>query len=71
MTWSLADELRLSVRIGLRRGLGSIRGMRRSLTEDEQNKIARVIVEDLESYNWRIERGPPSEGHSKLMGPST
>jgi len=31
-----ADELRLSVLMGLRRGLSLIRGMRRSLTEDDQ-----------------------------------
>jgi hypothetical protein len=32
------------------------------LAEEEQNKIASVIVEDLECNNWRVERGPPSEG---------
>jgi hypothetical protein len=32
-----------------------IRGMRRSLTEDEQHKVADAIVEHLESHNWKIE----------------
>jgi hypothetical protein len=37
--------------------------MRRSLTEDEQHKIADVIVVHLEQSNWKIERGPALEGH--------
>jgi hypothetical protein len=57
--WTTADELRLIVVMGLRRGLKLCHGMRRALTEDEQNKIARVIVEDLEHNNWKIEQGPP------------
>jgi hypothetical protein len=44
--------------------------MRRALTEDEQTKVARIIVETLESQNWRIERGPPATGASELMGGS-
>jgi hypothetical protein len=56
--WGKADELRLSVVMGLRKGLSLIRGMRRSLTEDEQHKIAGVIVEHLEQSNWKIEQGP-------------
>ena len=31
--------------MGLRKGLSLIRGMRRSLTEDEQHKVADAIVE--------------------------
>jgi hypothetical protein len=34
--WGKADDLRLGVVMGLRKGLKLIRGMRRSLTEDEQ-----------------------------------
>jgi hypothetical protein len=56
--WDKADELRLSVVMGLRKGLSLIRGMRRSLTEDEQRKIAGVIIEHLEQSNWKIEQGP-------------
>jgi hypothetical protein len=58
-----ADELRLSVIMGLRKGLSLIRGMRRSLTEDEQHKIAGAIVEHLEQSNWKIEQKPTREGH--------
>jgi hypothetical protein len=53
--WSKADELRLSNVMGLRDGLRLIRGMRRALTEEEeQHKIAGKIVEHLESTNWKI-----------------
>ena len=61
--WGKADELRLGVLMGLRNGLSLIRGMRRSLTDDEQHKVANAIVEHLENHNWKIERGPPREGH--------
>jgi hypothetical protein len=68
--WDRAAELRFSVMMGLRRGLSLCRGMRRALTEDEQQKVAGPIVEHLESTNWRIEQGPMPEGHSGLMGKS-
>jgi hypothetical protein len=38
-------------------------GMKRSLSEDEQHKIAGAIVEHLEQSNWKIEKGAPREGH--------
>jgi hypothetical protein len=49
--------------MGPRRGLTLVRGMRRSLTEDEQHKVALAIAEHLEQSNWKIEQGPPREGH--------
>jgi hypothetical protein len=67
--WTRADDLRLSVVMGLRDGLGRIRGMRRSLTEDEQHKVADAIVQHLESTNWKIEKGPPAEGHGQYLIP--
>ena len=67
--WSKADDLRLSVVMGLRKGLSLIRGMRRSLTEDEQRKIAGAIVEHLESHNWKIEQGPTRDGHGPNLMP--
>jgi hypothetical protein len=67
--WKRADELRLSVLMGLRKGLKLCRGMRRALTEDEQHKVAGAIVEHLESTNWKIEQGPVRDGHGPgLMG---
>jgi hypothetical protein len=68
--WGRADELRLSVVMGLRKGLSVIRGLRRSLTEDEQHKIADAIVDHLEQSNWKIEhgpRGPRSTDHVKVI----
>jgi hypothetical protein len=66
--WSEAESLRLTVLMGLRKGLKLCRGMRRALTEDEQHKFAGAIVEHLEQSSWKIEQGPASEGHSGLMG---
>jgi hypothetical protein len=43
--------------------------MRRSLTEDEQRKIAGAIVDNLEAHNWKIEQGPPREGHGQYLMP--
>jgi hypothetical protein len=54
-----AEEFWLFVVMGLRKGLSLIRGMRRSLTEEEQHKIAGAIVDHLESHNRKIEHGPP------------
>jgi hypothetical protein len=67
--WTRADGPRLSVVMGLRDGFKSIRGMRRSLTEDEQHRIAEKIVAHLESTNWKIEKGPPVEGHGQYIIP--
>ncbi len=61
--WGKADEPRLSVVMGLRKGLSLVRGRRRSLTEDEQHKVAAAIVEHLEQSNWKVEQGPTREGH--------
>ena len=61
--WTKADKLRLSVVMGLRAGLKLIRGMRRSLTEEQQHVVAREIVDHLESTNWKIEQGVPRQGH--------
>ncbi|MCE0498701.1 MAG: hypothetical protein LV481_12215 [Methylacidiphilales bacterium] len=67
--WSKAQDLRLSVVMGLRKGLSLIRGMRRSLSEEEQYKIASAIVEHLDQSNWKIEKGAPLEGHGPHLMP--
>jgi hypothetical protein len=46
--WGKADDLRLTVVMGLRKGLKLVRGMRRSLSDDDQHKPASAIVEHLE-----------------------
>ncbi len=52
--------------MGLRKGFRLIRGMRRALSEDEQHK---VVVEHFETHNWKIEHGPPAEGHGQRLMP--
>jgi hypothetical protein len=64
-----ADEFGFSVVIRFRKGLSLIRGMRRSLNEDEQRTIADAIVIHLEQSNWKIEQGPPSEVHGPHLMP--
>jgi hypothetical protein len=45
--WSKRESLQFTVKLGLRKGLRLIRGMRRSLTDDEQDRVAHAIVEHL------------------------
>ena len=63
MSWTIHDDLRLSIRIGLTRGLALIRGKRRMLSPEERERVAAVIAEHLRRANWRIEPGPPLAGH--------
>jgi hypothetical protein len=53
--WSKRETLQFSVKLGLRKGLSRIRGMRRSLTDEQQDRVADAIVEHLELSNWKIE----------------
>jgi hypothetical protein len=69
MNWTRDDHLRFSIVMGLRDGLRLIRGMRRALSEDDQNKIADAIAKHLLSHNWKIERGPGLEGHGQYLIP--
>jgi hypothetical protein len=48
------------VRMGLRKGLSLIRGMRKELSQEQQERIAETIVHELETTNWKIEQGPPA-----------
>jgi len=66
--WSIADELRLSIVMGLRRGLRRLRGMRQALNEDQQHIVAAAIAEQLRLSNWDIRPGRPGEGHAGLAG---
>jgi hypothetical protein len=62
------EELKLSIRSGIREGFDLVRGTRGSLSEDQERVIADAVVKHLERGDWRIERGPPSRGASGLMG---
>jgi hypothetical protein len=68
MTWTNDEELQLSIRMGIREGFDLVRGRRGSLSEDQERVIADAVVKHLERCDWRVERGPPSEGASGLMG---
>jgi hypothetical protein len=48
------------VRMGLRKGLSSIRGVRKAIDEEDQYRIAEAIVRELETTNWKIEQGAPA-----------
>jgi hypothetical protein len=61
--WSKRETLQFTVKLGLRKGLRLIRGMRRALTDEEQERVAHAIVEHLELSNWKIDQGPALEGH--------
>jgi hypothetical protein len=57
--WSKRETLQFTIKLGLRKGLALIRGMRRSLTDDEQDRVAKAIADHLELSNWKIDEGPP------------
>jgi hypothetical protein len=63
MPWTEDDSIVLSIVMGLRHGLRLCHGMRRQLTEDEQHKVARAILEQMRLSNYRIEHGPSLTGH--------
>jgi len=46
-----------------------IRGMRRTLTDEQQDRVAHAIVEHLELSNWKIEEGAAPEGHGPNIMP--
>jgi hypothetical protein len=58
MAWTAADEFLFCVKMGLRKGLALVRGMRRALTDEEQERVATQIVEQLR-YGWKVEPDPP------------
>ena len=58
MAWTAADEFLFSIKMGLRKGLALVRGMRRSLTDAEQDLVSRTIVEQLRP-GWKVEPNPP------------
>lgn len=67
MTWTSRDELRLTIRLGLTRGFRLVHGMRRTLSEVERNRVADAVIDQLERSNYRIETGPPVEGHGQRL----
>jgi hypothetical protein len=70
MPFTRDDDLRLSIRMGLTKGLRLVRGLRRQLDEEDRNRVAEAIREHLALAGWRIEPGPGIGGHSQLSGPA-
>jgi hypothetical protein len=67
--WSKRETLQFTIKLGLRKGLALIRGMRRALTDDDQDRVAEAIVKHLELTNWKVEEGQLPEGHGpQIMG---
>ena len=69
MAWTIRDDLRLTIRMGLTRGLSLVRGMRRKLSEEERNRVADAIVDQVLRSNYKIEVGEPMEGHGPNLMP--
>jgi hypothetical protein len=65
MAWTIRDDLRLTTKMGLTRGLTLVHGMRRQLSEEERNRIAAVIVDQVLRSNYRIEVGEPMSATGK------
>jgi hypothetical protein len=70
MSWTIRDDLRLSIRMGLTKGLRLVPGMRRQLSEAERDRVAAAIADHLHLSNWRIAPGPPLPGHGPNLARS-
>ena len=65
MTWTSRDDLRLAIRMGLGKGLALVRGMRRTMTEEEQDRVAEAIADHLKLANYKVAPGPALPGHGQ------
>ena len=61
------QDLVFSFKMALRSALSVIRGMRKTLTDEQQDRVAEMMVEDLRRQNWKIEKGPMPKGHSGIL----
>ena len=67
--WTKFDDLRFRVKMGLKKRLARFLDMRRALTDEEQDTVAKGIVEQLELSNWKLEAGRPLGGHGQGIIP--
>jgi hypothetical protein len=65
MAWTIRDDLRLAIKMGLLKGLRRIRGLRRLLTDEEQNRIADAIADQLAMANLEVSAGKSLSGHGR------
>jgi hypothetical protein len=54
------DDLLFMLRMSLHKGMSIVRGMKKVPTEEREKRIAELIINDLENYNWRFFQGQPS-----------
>jgi hypothetical protein len=52
--WTTSQDLRFCIKMGLRKGLRASVVLRRALTDDEQDTVAKEIVEHLDSAPGRL-----------------
>jgi len=64
--WSVDEHLAFDVGFALPRS--PIKGLRRSLSEDERRAMAKAIVEHLKLCGWRFQMTPIAVGHGTGKG---
>jgi hypothetical protein len=68
MPFTAEDNLRLSIRTGLVKGLRRAPGLRRQLDDADRNIVADAIREHLALAGWRIEPGPGIRSQPASLG---
>ena len=51
------------------RGLRLVHGMRRKLSEEERNRVADAIVDQMLRSTYKMDVGEPMEGHGPNLTP--
>jgi hypothetical protein len=64
--WTTEDHLAFDIGFALPRT--PIKGLRRSLKEDERRTMAKTIVEHLKLCGWRFQMMPVAVGHGTRKG---
>jgi hypothetical protein len=64
--WTTEDHLAFDIGFALPRA--PIKGLRRSLSEDERRAMARAIVEHLKLCGWKFQMTPIVVGHGGREG---
>ncbi len=47
------------LRMSLHKGLSAIRGMKKAPTEEQEKRIAQIILNEMENHNWSISLKEP------------
>jgi hypothetical protein len=65
--WTDQQDLVFWFKMALRRALSVLHGMRKSLSDEQQDRVAELMIEHLRQHNWKIDKGPPAQGGANLM----